>query len=96
MNFSYSNCGSDKTDIGIIKPNWINNTLEIKTVIEINCAEKILNGTYSIIGNKIIFEYTKKKCKICTTCMCYRELSYKLTNIEKKGYEFKLKENIIS
>lgn len=85
--------------LGVKETFWLNNnTLQIKAYVKINCAADIKQGNFEIRDDKIILKYASTRCNPCTSCECTHELTYKLTDLDKKDYEFELKEewNILS
>ena len=80
-----------ETDLGIQETTWVDDTTLVVTVlVGINCAEEIESGSFKLLGNKIILQYTSPKCETCTFCLCTHELVYTFTDLEKDDYQFEL------
>jgi hypothetical protein len=99
LEFSYGPCDNNinpfnQSNLGIQETTWLNeSTLQIKSYVSINCEEKIKKGDYTISNNNLILEYNSPRCggfSPCARCMCAHELVYKIKNLEKKEYQFKL------
>lgn len=86
----------DSSHLGVKEINWKGKNLEVKAFVSINCAEKIIFGSYELQKEKIILRYEKTSCNPCTLCNCVSELSYKFENLEKKDYKFELEQKLLS
>ncbi len=95
LDFSWSECRNYvglHEGIGVKEVKWIDEkTVEIKTNISINCAEEIKRGSHHIIGNDLVLTYTiSGNLFTVASCNCIHELTYRISDIEKRNYEVKL------
>lgn len=95
LDFSAGPCDNSidpyTADLGVKDIRWVNDeTLVVTVYVNINCAEEITKGSYQILGNKIMLEYTAPECQTCTFCLCAHKLVYTFKNIKKADYEFDL------
>ncbi len=91
--FSAGECEEGPETFGEeVEEKWVSQSnLGIKAEVEINCADEILDGDFEIKGNKIILKYTTTD-NPKVLCVCQNELNYTIKDLEKKEYEFELKE----
>ena len=77
---------SDDWSTYIADHTWINSTtLVIEAHITINCANTIVNVSYSINGTKILLYYDVAG-EGNADCMCPHKVIYRLEQINKKNY----------
>lgn len=78
-------------DLGVKETTWVDDTtLVVTAYVAINCAEEIEGGSFQILGNKIVLQYTSPVCETCTFCLCAHKLVYTFDNLEKDDYTFVL------
>ncbi|MCD4740847.1 hypothetical protein K8R43_06765 [archaeon] len=69
-------------------------TLQVNAIVVINCDEEIDSGNFNLEDNKLTLSFDYTPCGelgACALCMCPHELTYTLSNMEKRDYDIILK-----
>jgi len=101
LEFSIGECSAgvnpfNSSQMGVQSYGWIDDELVVRVYVSMNCGDEITQGNYNVNENKITLIYKKISCQdidSCLKCMCAKELTYKIKNLEKKEYEIKLLED---
>ena len=94
----------NESELGIQNITWLNDsTVQITAYVSINCAFWIEGGGFNMYNNSITLNYfvgqnysidaingTEYDSYLVANCFCVSYLSYTLSNIESKDYNFTL------
>jgi hypothetical protein len=91
LDFSSSDCkdmGYFKYIEGVRNVRWVDDsTIEILARVSLNCADSVKSGSYKIRGKRIFLDYSIDSSLFQATCLCNKDLIYRISNIERKDYE---------